>query len=99
MFKIATRNGNNCSPETMKIPEVKGCAQVASSLLSPVLFAFITFFKERLNHHLDACLNCFSFLFFFVFCLKELGNDDRVASSIKVCLLVQELLRFLFIVL
>lgn len=31
-------------------------------------------------------------------CIKELRNDDSEASSIKVCLLVQELLGFLFIV-
>lgn len=34
----------------------------------------------------------------FLSCIKELGNDDSEASSIKVCLLVQELLGFLFIV-
>lgn len=51
MFKIAWRNEGNCSTETMNIPEVKGCVQLLPlccvALVSPVVFVFIIFFKDR----------------------------------------------------
>lgn len=68
------------------------CA-ATSSLVTPVVFAFMIFFKDSVDHHPDAFL-----ISFFFKCMKVLGNDDREAFSIKVCLLVQELVSFLLIV-
>lgn len=76
----------------MKIPEVKGCEQSLPPWL--VLLCLLLLFSSKTAW--TTTLMPFWIVFFSF--MKELGNDDRLASSIKVWLLVQELFSFLLIV-